>query len=438
MKRLPVLSLGLLLTMSVCTGADAGTPVLDVHPPSDWDPDWNTLNDNLGTDPDYFEIETFEDYDIHPDLMIDVENGTSIILDNTRPDCPWDGEWYLTNYGDDLDDGNDVTFSIVGGTAELGIGISHVNRRVALYVNGELLVEDIRSLSNMVVGDDIRNGYLWIRAAGDEAIHTVMFDENDDGGKDLLLFDHVAWLRPLDGPAHYWPLDCDDSDQITGTPLDVYGAEKLPGKIGMAYLFDGEDDVIGTDIIPQYGPNDSFSWAVWAKMPDEIPDGQMDIMGLESTGQGEIRLFLWHTDGKLWWKVRDDNNDGNVWVSTPGSMADGKWHHLVGIRDADADELRLYVDGVSMEPTAGSPNGEINVDKQRELYLGALNHNGNTLDYFAGMVDEVYIFDYALTEQEILDLIPVEDRCLADIDRSGFVDIDDLFAVLGAWGPCPD
>jgi hypothetical protein len=29
------------------------------------------------------------------------------------------------------------------------------------------------------------------------------------------------------------------------------------------------------------------------------------------------------------------------------------------------------------------------------------------------------------------------DGCAADIDGNGFVDVDDLFAVLGDWGPCP-
>lgn len=169
---------------------------------------------------------------------------------------------------------------------------------------------------------------------------------------------------------------------------------------------------------------------------------------------------------------------------------DHHWHHFAWRVDAQSDLMELYIDGVlrqpemvdnaAASPTVGSLKGT--------LLLGAANVQGERNDYFIGQLDEVRFWSVPRTPEEILaDLNSVVDpatpdlhsywrldegagevaanlggsgpaeaavlngswwaqtvpcdvpppACPADITGSGSVDVDDLLAVVGAWGSCP-
>ena len=88
-------------------------------------------------------------------------------------------------------------------------------------------------------------------------------------------------------------------------------------------------------------------------------------------------------------------------------VLDGQWHHLVGMRVGDA--LRLYIDGV--EDQGVTTHGEsalpatydLSGTSQHNAYIGAvMNHrDGGLYKFFAGTIDDVRIYDLALSEAEI-------------------------------------
>ncbi len=110
------------------------------------------------------------------------------------------------------------------------------------------------------------------------------------------------------------------------------------------------------------------------------------------------------------------------------------WHHVAATYDGAA--LRLYLDGVQV---ASSPaTGLINTSGD-PLYIGTkskfVDPSAHPGDYFTGMIDDVWIFNYALSEDEILDLIAMGENAppaIIDIDApaelvlsvSNSVDID--------------
>ena len=79
----------------------------------------------------------------------------------------------------------------------------------------------------------------------------------------------------------------------------------------------------------------------------------------------------------------------------------GSWYHLVGVRDTVKGELRLYVDG-ALAGTASAcmpqaaPTGNTVVGRGR--------FGGNPVDYLDGVVDQVHLYDRALTADEIKQL----------------------------------
>ncbi len=101
----------------------------------------------------------------------------------------------------------------------------------------------------------------------------------------------------------------------------------------------------------------------------------------------------------------------------------GDWYHVVGVRDAADQKLRLYVNGdlVGQSDVCGgtTPSGP--------LTIGRGQWSGNPVDYWAGTIDDVRVFDRALSDAEVaqvyagddgeepaLDVtVTAETRCLA-------------------------
>jgi WD40 repeat protein/serine/threonine protein kinase len=79
---------------------------------------------------------------------------------------------------------------------------------------------------------------------------------------------------------------------------------------------------------------------------------------------------------------------------------DGKWHHVVGVYDGT--KMCLYLDG-ELDVSA-SATGSIKTNSD-PVYIG---ENGERRRFWNGLIDDVRIYSYALSEEEIEDLF-VED-----------------------------
>lgn len=84
------------------------------------------------------------------------------------------------------------------------------------------------------------------------------------------------------------------------------------------------------------------------------------------------------------------------WALVQGpNIIDGKWHNVAGTYDTDADELRIYVDGkMEGKKEETRDGGEVEMD----WALGAWTDGEHIL---TGDIDEAALFDIALTEEEI-------------------------------------
>jgi hypothetical protein len=236
---------------------------------------------------------------------------------------------------------------------------------------------------------------------------------------------------------NHWPFDCTDEDVVYGGFADIGDALYVVGEEGMGRQLDGVDDFIKCGIEPQMSVGESMTIAFWARLPEAPPDDgePYNLLGLETTGAQEIRAYISESGTvKATWR-----DDGHTWDTreTDFSICDGLWHHIVMICDRDAGTTHLYVNGVH-EEQGTAPAGPINVTDPRELYLGTSNHSGGVYGFWGGIVDDLRIYDHALSDAEILDLLPAWMSCPGDINRDGVVDQADLGALLAVYGSnCP-
>jgi len=163
------------------------------------------------------------------------------------------------------------------------------------------------------------------------------------------------------------------------------------GKIGGALQFDGINDYVETDLVlnPADGAFSVFTWIKGGAL------GQVMISQTDGDGTGQIWLGMDPSDGKLMTGLEP------VMV-TESIITDGQWHH-VGIVVAAYQSMRyrsLYFDGVrvamdtqSVELT--SSNGGMYFGTDKTLDAGT---------FFSGLIDDVRIYDVALSAEEIATL----------------------------------
>jgi hypothetical protein len=85
---------------------------------------------------------------------------------------------------------------------------------------------------------------------------------------------------------------------------------------------------------------------------------------------------------------------------SPEKPEPGRWYHLTGVRDAATGELSLYVDGerVTTKDVCTAP------ETQGSLVIGRGQYGGNEVDHLRGDVDDVRVFDRALSVAEVAEL----------------------------------
>jgi hypothetical protein len=89
------------------------------------------------------------------------------------------------------------------------------------------------------------------------------------------------------------------------------------------------------------------------------------------------------------------------------SIADNQWHHIAAVLNSDetptVDEIQIYVDG-QLQAAAANNTQHINTSDSERVYLGVLD-TGTLQNYFRGLLDDVRIYNRALTAEEIAALI---------------------------------
>ena len=201
------------------------------------------------------------------------------------------------------------------------------------------------------------------------------------------------------GLVGYWTFDAADTNGNTvknfvgdnhGT---INGAKKVEGKIGDALEFDGATNFVKMER-PEPMP-ESLTIMAWAEAESWSPGGRRNAID--------------SITGGMWYRLGFQPSGGNFeFVCDTGDEVGGReqtvadlgalegWHHLAGVRDFDKKVLIFYVDGVE---TA-------RLDFQHEqpiipeaLVVGA-GHRG-TIEFWQGRIDEVAIFNIALTEDDV-------------------------------------
>ena len=200
---------------------------------------------------------------------------------------------------------------------------------------------------------------------------------------------------------HYWKLDetaspyidsyGGDSATCTSCPAAttgvINGAQEFNTTTQVNVLDDGSFDWLATD---------SFSIEFWMKTdPGSTCSGNEVIVG--KTGSAGGLMWVGCYDGGTAGFELYDTTGISAGIGGVKVLTDGGWHHVVAVRDASANQIRIYVDGNSGNSQAVSYS--TGFDFSAPLNIGWLSSGSGY--HFLGSIDEIALYNRALSDVEI-------------------------------------
>jgi hypothetical protein len=155
--------------------------------------------------------------------------------------------------------------------------------------------------------------------------------------------------------------------------------------------------------IPEYEAFDSENLTVslWMKAGSAIVLTQRLIV-LSSSAQSRQNFSLNYNVNSTFdvdFRYEPAVPDPGKAVFTNTAVNDGEWHHVVGVRNASAKTMTIFLDGIKQAETAYTV-APLTAD--HPLQIG--RYNSTIMQYFTGSLDDIRIFNRPLTQLEIEEL----------------------------------
>jgi hypothetical protein len=207
-----------------------------------------------------------------------------------------------------------------------------------------------------------------------------------------------AAVAPTDGLIAYYPFDQGSGQDAAGVnDGTVVGATETSdpwGREARALSFDGNDYVQMANPLPDLG---SVTISVWARVT-EWSANEQTIMVEGDTTPGADLMLQFKIGGALYFPTKAANN---LLVPT-NPVPLNTWCHIVGTADGGTLSKRLYVNG----SLVGTTNmlGSACVGNHYRLQVGRLFDGSLSTDYYIGQLDELRIYNRALSSNEVRQL----------------------------------
>ena len=275
---------------------------------------------------------------------------------------------------------------------------------------GTVLIDDIRLYKSRCIAD----------------ISGLAADFNGDctvNLTDMAIFAN-SWLTPTQIPGTtglvaYWPLDGDVNDASGNLHNGVIHGEPkwVSGRVGNALTLDGVDDYVEIANSPAFDFGDQMTVSCLVKVsfvnPWETPiskDGEQVGWEIHRIGVSDhVGFTMRDTTG-------DDMGDGVT------SINDNRWHHVAAVYNGVTKDV--YIDG---KLDFSQPNTGLMPPNESPILIGRVPQG--YANYFSGTIDEIRLYNRALSSSEILYL----SMRAVDMNQNGTVNFGDLELFVAEW-----
>jgi hypothetical protein len=218
-------------------------------------------------------------------------------------------------------------------------------------------------------------------------------------------------VEPLSGLVSWWPADGNAIDIADGNNGSLEGGISFSmAMVDQGFTFSSNSDGVRIPHNPNLNvQSPGFSVEFWVRGTKNQPDPKLSTIVEKSHGWVDATGWafqVYTSSGFPSFAIGDGSSSGDS-TGFPDAIGevdvlDGNFHHIAGTWDGIS--LRLYVDGVL--PTAAATN-EFNlmpVNNARDVNIGFTWGGGTPSRFYRGVVDELRVFNRALSSSEIQDI----------------------------------
>jgi hypothetical protein len=164
------------------------------------------------------------------------------------------------------------------------------------------------------------------------------------------------------------------------------------GKLGTALSFNGTNQSMS---VPSSTANniETVSVSAWIKTSQNPGSATPIIQKWGGSGGYPYALVL-NSGGTVNFSASDGTNTPTA-TSGSTTVNDGGWHHILGVRTKNGT-MKVYVDGSPKNSTTDNTSGSTT----NSTAVGVANRSGGA-NYLNGTVDEVKVFNTALSDQAV-------------------------------------
>lgn len=208
---------------------------------------------------------------------------------------------------------------------------------------------------------------------------------------------HGEWLNSLENGTPVYS-DDEPSPVVKDSP------------VGNGYTFDGTDDHLNVPDNSSLDLQDELTIAFWFRLDGESGDNAFPravSKGQSTTANGAYGVFIEDPSrdaDRIGLRFIDSTGGRNDVDKTGLPYNDGMWHHVAATYSNDADVGRLYFDNT--EVASSTITGDVQIrTTDDDLHVG----DGNGERHFNGGLDEVRVYNRALTASEVAELYGMAD-----------------------------
>jgi len=292
--------------------------------------------------------------------------------------------------------------AVTGTWAQLTGVYDNTAHTIKLYVNGVLQGTTAFSSPWKATGHTVLGRAKWNGNPVDFANATI----DDVHMMPRAVTDREAFALGT-GATAYYPLDEGTGtvfSDITGsTPTGHLESKTVwagSGKEGSNSLsFDGSTGTLAEVPVSAVDTSKSYSVGAWVKLTSV--SGTQTFASMSGFVISPFYLQL-NGSSKLTFTVRsaDSTSSTATSVSASASAVTGTWYHVLGVYDASAGTIALYVNGVSQ----GTASYTTPWKSLGATVIGAAEWNLSPVDMTKGQIDDVHFYNRALTASEITTL----------------------------------
>lgn len=178
--------------------------------------------------------------------------------------------------------------------------------------------------------------------------------------------------------------------------------------------FNGTSSVVDPSMtLPAMSGTNDFTWAAWVNNGAAINGSQQNavILGNRRDGANNDtpstanRQFIKFTPTKFEWHQNANGNDNQDY----DDLVVGTWTHLAVVKTGTS--VQLYRDGIATG-AAGTLNESLATAVGMPLFIGGDVGNPSVNEFFTGSIDDVRIYDNALTASAVNALVVPEPSSL--------------------------